>query len=148
MPLPLKINIKAPMYNKRLQQLSALATYVPIAAKQSTLQFARDVLKDSRTIPPTVPVDTGDLKSTGRVESTPKGHAVVYGGKRGTGKGPRGGKFVDYANPVHDRMDANVNWKRPGSGPKFVEAHFRQRAKELPADVRKIFRQVVKQVFG
>ena len=72
-----------------------------------------------------VPVDTSDLQSTGRVEPTPQGHTVVYGGKAGAATGA----FVYYADAVHDDLSPR-KYKRKGSGPKFVETHGLRRSPE------------------
>lgn len=101
-------------------QVKALVTGIPIAAKQSSKIIANQLLKDSQTVQPFVPEETGDLKSTGRVEAVQEGHAVVYGGPAASGK------FVDYAGYVHDDLPGGIEKKytTPGSGPKFVETHF------------------------
>jgi hypothetical protein len=94
-------------------------------------RFALDVLRDSKTVPPMVPVDTGALMSTGRAEPAnfeagKWSASIVYGGIG-----------VDYAEIVHEDMRAK-NFHRPGSGPKFVEAHFIQRASELERAINNI----------
>ncbi len=101
-------------------QVKALVTGIPIAAKQSSKIIANQLLKDSLTKQPFVPEDTGDLRSTGRVEAVQEGYSVVYGGPAISGK------FVDYAGYVHDDLPGGVEKKytTPGSGPKFVETHF------------------------
>ena len=100
------------------QKLQTVVSKISIRMKTSTKRIAEQILKDSQTVPPTVPVRTGKLKATGRVEPTPQGHAVVYGG---------GG--VDYAEFVHDDM-RHRNYTVPGSGPKFVETHVLRREQD------------------
>lgn len=106
-------------------KLQTVVAKINIRTKTSTKRIAELILRDSQTVPPTVPRDTGDLESTGRVEGTPQGHAVVYGGKAGSS-----GKFVDYAEFVHDDL-RDRKYKRPGSGPKFVETHVLRRFDEM-----------------
>lgn len=99
--------------------------------RELTLEVNRiqlDVLRDSKEVAPRVPVDTGALQSTGHVEPARIDNGVIhsmltYGGASGFG-------FVDYAIPVHENM--NARYKRPGAGPKFVEAHYRRRQQEIP----------------
>lgn len=89
-----------------------------------------DVLRDSKTVAPRVPVDTGALQSTGHTEPSKIVNGKItadlsYGGFAGA---PFNNE-VDYAVYVHENM--NAHFKRPGAGPKFVEAHFSSRADEI-----------------
>lgn len=86
-----------------------------------------DILRDSKTVPPRVPVDTGALQGSGHVEPATIQGSVVSG--QLTYGGAYGGSEVDYAVHVHENMAAT--YKRPGAGPKFVEAHFRRRESEI-----------------
>ena len=100
--------------------------------------LAEQILDDSKTIPPMVPVDSGDLESTGRVEKVAGGYGVVYGGSSK-------GKFVDYANQVHDDLRPR-KYKKAGSGPKFVEAHYLRRTGVEDAEMNKVLSALVKEV--
>ena len=111
----MKIKIASPNLNSVVGGLHALITGIPIASNQSAKIIANQVLELSQNGVPCVPVDTEDLKKTGRVETVSEGYAVVYGGGGGL-------KWVDYAGYVHDDLRAR-KYKRPGSGPKFVETH-------------------------
>ena len=74
--------------------LRAVRTRLPDAIKDLNRGNARAILEASQ---PLVPVDTGALKRSGRVEPAKKGASVlVYGG------GP-----IDYAGYVHYRLDVN-----------------------------------------
>jgi len=92
-------------------------------------KICEQILKDSDTIPPVVPVDTGALQDSGRVEKDGRGWAVMYGGGS-----------VDYALQVHDDLRQR-SYRRPGAGPKFVEAHYLRRTegqeayKEFTSDI-------------
>lgn len=86
-----------------------------------------DRLRESKTEPPRVPVDTGALQSTGYTDPAKiKGAAVEavirYGGIPGIGLGHR----VDYAPYVHDPVRP-VHFKRPGAGPRFVSTHLERK---------------------
>lgn len=120
-----------------LTSLNTVVTKIPIRTKMSTKRMAEQVLKDSDSIPPMVPVDTGALQGTGRVEATPEGHAVVYGGQDG----------VDYAAKVHDDLRPR-KYKRRGSGPKFVESHIERRHDEwyeaLSTDLQELVDSLIK----
>lgn len=132
--------MKVKVQSKNLDQIVAglvmLVNRIPIAAKQSSRLMAEGILNDSKTIPPMCPVDTGDLESTGHVEPVSEGYAVVYGGSS------ESGKFVDYAAYVHDDLRAR-KYKKPGSGPKFVEAHVLRRADEAPEHISDILQELV-----
>lgn len=86
-----------------------------------------DVLRDSKTKPPRVPVDTGALQSSGFTEPAKQEGlkivaAIGYGGV---------GNVDDYASIVHDNLSGRIkNYKRPGSGPKFLEIPLMARQKE------------------
>ena len=72
---------------------------MPDAIKDLNRGNARAILEKSQ---PLVPVDTGALKRSGRVEDAPDGAAVlIYGGNDFTN--PRTGRGVDYAAAVHYR---------------------------------------------
>ena len=75
-------------------KLRAIRSRLPDAIKDLNRGNARAILGVSQ---PLVPVDTGDLKRSGRVEPAPKGAAVlIYGGGK-----------IDYAGVVHYRLDVN-----------------------------------------
>lgn len=90
-------------------------------------QFAETVMSASKDGPATVvvPVDTGTLRSTGHVdppEQEPDQVSVTLG---------YGGPAASYALAVHENMDPGVHWKRPGSGPKYLEIPLRDHQEEL-----------------
>ena len=73
-------------------KLRAVRSRLPDAIKDLNRGNARAILEVSQ---PLVPVDTGALKRSGRVEPAPKGaSALVYGGGK-----------IDYAGYVHYRLD-------------------------------------------
>lgn len=75
-------------------KLREARTRLPQAIADLNRGNARAILEVSQ---PLVPVDSGDLKRSGRVEPAPKGAAVlIYGGGK-----------VDYAGYVHYRLDVN-----------------------------------------
>lgn len=115
--------IYSPNLARRLAQLTMLVSKIPIRMKTSTKKIAQQVLADSQEISPCVPEDTGALRSTGRVEATSAGHAVIYGGLA------KNGVYVDYADQVHDDLSPR-RYKRSGSGPKYVETHVKRRTPE------------------
>ena len=75
-------------------KLAAVRKRLPDAIKDLNRGNALAILAASQ---PLVPVDTGALKRSGRVEDAPKGAAVlVYGGGK-----------IDYAGYVHYRLNVN-----------------------------------------
>lgn len=61
-------------------------------AAKRVLDWARDE----------VPVDTGSLRDSGKIERTANGYKVIFG----TGKNRKTGKPIDYATIVHEDEDA------------------------------------------
>ena len=75
-------------------KLRAVRSRLPQAIADLNRGNASAILEKSQ---PLVPVDTGDLKRSGRVEDAPKGAAIlVYGGGK-----------INYAGYVHYRLDVN-----------------------------------------
>ena len=119
-----------------ITKLDLLGSLIP-GKIQTQLQVAAEkILTESDSVPPMVPVDTGDLQKTGRVEKAVGGWAIVYGGSG-----------VNYANQVHDDLRPR-KYKRPGSGPKFVEAHYLRTVGIEDAELDRILRTLVKEVLG
>lgn len=77
-----------------------------------------------------VPVDTGALKSTGKV-TLPEWSGDSVGVTVGYGD-----ESVSYALAVHENMNPNVKWNRPGSGPKYLENPHKEMQDELPGAIR------------
>lgn len=108
------------------------------------------ILKDANTRPPMVPVDTGNLKSTGRVHpikitnDTMIDIELTYGGVGFS-------KEVDYAVVVHENLGPgapNKQYTRPGSGPKFVSTHVDARKSEFTRNMEKALETGVIQSFA
>jgi len=80
---------------------------------------------------PTVPVDTRNLQASffivtstgGKVTGDDSGSAssLIKGGKKGKPIVALG-FTANYAVVVHEDIENQKNWNRPGSGPKFLEA--------------------------
>ena len=78
-------------------KLRAIRARLPDAIKDLNRGNASAILEASQ---PLVPVDTGSLKHSGRVEPGPAGSSIlVYGGRPFTNS--RTGKVIDYALFVH-----------------------------------------------
>jgi hypothetical protein len=85
--------------------------------------IAEEVMSESLEI---VPVDTGTLMSTGHVDApqeTEEGVSITLG---------YGGPAASYALAVHENLDPNVHWKRPGSGPKYLEIPLKAKQDSIP----------------
>ena len=110
-------------------KLRAVRTRLPDAIKDLNRGNARAILEASQ---PLVPVDTGALKRSGRVEPAPKGASVlIYGGGRFTN--PRTKKIINYAGYVHYRL----NVKHPVGQAQFVGQPLRtERAARKQATAR------------
>ncbi|MEN6535340.1 MAG: hypothetical protein ABFD89_16870 [Bryobacteraceae bacterium] len=97
-------------------------------------QTAEKIMADSKEI---VPVDTGTLMSTGQVAPAVdrrSGEIVVSLGY--------GGPACKYAVAVHENLSPGVNWKRPGSGPKYLETPFMQHAPKIPERIKDAVRRI------
>ena len=62
-------------------------------------EAAQSVLEQAREM---VPVDTGSLRDSGKIEQTENGYRVIFG----TGKNRKTDKPIDYATIVHEDYDA------------------------------------------
>lgn len=73
------------------------------------LEAAAFIRRDMEKVPPLIPVDSGNLRASWF--TTPLRNGVVMGFTAG------------YAVIVHEfDMSRDINWSRPGSGPKFLES--------------------------
>jgi hypothetical protein len=77
-------------------RLTKAAVEVPVVAKLVAVEEARQIFNDSQT---EVPVESGALKASGRVEITLDGAEVVYGGP----SAPYAG-VVHEVNPEHKKF--------------------------------------------
>jgi len=85
--------------------------------------FANDVKEASQMV---VPVDTGALMNSATVKGPNKEGDVI------TVTIGYGGVAVGYALKVHEDLDPHIRWKRPGSGPKYLENPLKERQEKLP----------------
>ena len=97
---------------------------------QGLIEAAVIVRRDMDTTPPLIPISAhgGNLRGSyfseaGRDE---KGNPKVTLGFT-----------ASYAWVVHERIGKKINWNRPGSGPKFLEASLKRNADEIVDTIRK-----------
>ncbi len=94
-------------------------------------QFGEDIMARSE---PITPVDTGFLLSTGHVDLPVVSDDTIT---------VTLGYNAEYALTVHENLNPNVRWSRPGSGPLYLSTPAQEMESELPgrmADaVRKSF---------
>lgn len=115
-------------------QLKAYESRVVTAVVGAVYEHATDVLAaadGALTGPgPLVPVDIGTLRNSG--------YAAVprVSGDKIVGEVGYGGAAASYAVAVHERIEDGVNWKRPGSGPKFLENAHNHLARFFPDRLR------------
>ena len=132
----MKTTISSPNLSKVSQGLTMLINRIPIASKQSSKLVANDIFYQSLNGTPNCPEDTGALRKSGRVEAVKEGYAVAYGGPG-----------VDYAAYVHDDLRPNRKYKRPGSGPKFVETHVNRAIESAPPKISAVLQELVDGIF-
>lgn len=112
---------------ERLQQrFQAAAPKIREEVARELYVFGTEVMEASLRV---VPVKTGALMNTGKVD------LPVYDGDEVSVKIGYGDEAVGYALYVHENMSTTVNWTRPGSGPKFLEAPLKERQDKLPGRI-------------
>jgi len=98
--------------DKVLSNLNKAIRTMEVKSAQGMLAAATYLLKDMDTTPPKIPIDLENLRASQFI--TP----LKIGGKPVV----MFGFDANYALFVHEMVDGSINWKRPGSGPKFMEA--------------------------
>ncbi|KKL57639.1 hypothetical protein LCGC14_2233400 [marine sediment metagenome] len=97
------------------------------------------IRRDMEITPPLVPLDIGNLRASWFIESTRQ-----LGVKNRVGVSF--GFSANYAVYVHERMEGapwgegivgDINWSRPGSGPKFLEAAIKRNVFKILLIIRK-----------
>ena len=80
--------------------------------------------RDMEYTPPLIPVDTGNLRSSWFTKQFYVRNAPVL----------MFGFSASYAAWVHENMgagDKTINWKRPGAGPKFLQAALARNERDI-----------------
>lgn len=102
-------------------------------------QFAEEVMTDSKQI---VPVLTGALLNTGKVLPPVEDSTSI------TVEFGYGDESVDYALYVHEELQSPkgnpINYTRPGSGPKYLQNPFDQKADQLPPRIAQAYTDAFK----
>jgi len=82
-----------------------------------------EIRRDMDKTPPLIPIDTGNLR--GSWFTTPFYHITT--------PGIMFGFSANYAWFVHEMVDKGkkINWNRPNSGPKFLEAALKRNEKKI-----------------
>jgi len=106
---------------------------LPIA--RTMREWAEEVMTAAKRV---VPVDLGNLMNSGHVQGPNLKAATLevllgFGGPAGAGNhgGQTNKQDVGYAEKVHENMNPNIHWQRPGSGPKYLENPFTAKLPEL-----------------
>ena len=118
MPLEFKLDGLKELQEKLLNAVAK----IPDAVGKETYQLGEEIMSDAKEV---TPMDTGALVNTGKVDLP-----VIDGGSVLVTLG-FGDESVNYALSVHENLNPNVRWKRPGSGPKYLENPFEARKGEL-----------------
>lgn len=118
-----------------LSRLNEGLRRLPQEGSAELYQYGEEVMGDSKE---RVPVDTGALMNSGKTM------APEREGDEITVTLGYGDEAVDYAAYVHENLDSNVHWTRPGSGPKFLENPLKETQDELPGRLG----DAVKRSFG
>jgi len=109
----------------------------PMAKKAWQIELAHfllDVLRESKTKFPRVPLKTGALQSTGSITPPVIVKNFVLGGLHYGGFSNEFDTKVDYAEEVHENLAKKV-FKRPRAGAKFVATHWNKRKKVLKTNL-------------
>lgn len=77
------------------------------------IQASRHILEEMEKVPPVIPVNTGNLRGSWDTNTykSPGRYAIHTFGFT-----------ANYAVFVHEMVDRNINWNRPGSGARFMYA--------------------------
>ena len=137
----------------KLKKLARNAPKARQAVKAEIYQFSEEVMSDSKEI---VPVRTGNLMNTGKVLlPTEQGNTVTV--QMGYGD-----SAVGYAIYVHEALEGpnpidpnwswakkvarggQIDWTRPGSGPKYLERPLKAKQDQLPGRVGDAYRNALK----
>lgn len=102
------------------------------AAEQGTIEGLAILDEDMKKTPPTIPLDTGNLRSSWFIEPmTGKAKGYAFAVLAGFG--------ANYAVYVHEMTDEaygkEINWSEPGSGPKFLEYGLKRNSKIIVGKV-------------
>lgn len=143
-----------PITYKVTNNIVAIAKKIAILPQVQKLRLAQaidignlQVLAASKKVPPIVPLDTGALQSTGTATPSQITGPKIIGGSVSYGGPAPGFGEVDYAVIVHDDIGGR-HFKRPGSGPKFVETHWNARKEANKAAYRAALGAAAAEVFG
>jgi hypothetical protein len=91
------------------------------ASVKGLILAAAFIRRDMESTPPLIPVDTGNLRASWFTTT----------GYRNGDPFIQMGFNAEYAVLVHEMTDADVQWKRSGSGPKFFESALKRNKETL-----------------
>ena len=76
------------------------------------------IRRDMEKTDPKIPLDTGNLRSSWFTDTfiTKGKPSIIFGFS------------ANYAVYVHENLEPDIDWKRPGSGPKFLEYALKRNA--------------------
>lgn len=97
---------------KLTRHLSRMEADVKKAVSETNEEVGEDLAVKSARV---CPVDETTLVSSQYDVLVESGMGVEVGYK---------GDAAEYMNIVHENLDPDVNWSKPGSGPKFLETPF------------------------
>lgn len=107
-------NIKG--FDSVLRNLNKEIKGIKDRSMSGLIESAILIRRDMDITPPIIPIDTGTLRASWYTQ--PFRFAFKIGIVMGF--------TANYAMIVHERTDPGINWKRPGSGPKFFEASIKR----------------------
>lgn len=126
--------------NEVTRNINEALQRIKVKSGRGLVLAANHVLNDANRTPPKVPVDKGILRASrfigqtqfnaaAEVESMGAKYKATGSGESSGGKGDvyvMFGYAASYAAAVHEMTESPsglpINWKRPGSGPKFLQA--------------------------
>lgn len=136
----MSVKIDCPALPRVLAQLNKLPSAQRKHIAVAVTEELADILRDSKRIPPKVPVDTGFLQGSGYIEPAKIDGGTIEGAV---------GYSADYARIVHDNMNGRIkNYKRPGSGPKFLEAHWLAHQPKIVKKLNRAHEDAIEEAFG
>lgn len=133
------VNITIPDLDKTIAALSMLDGQAKPALARALFRHAEKVATRSKDT--FVPVDKGTLRSTIHTE-LPKteGEMISVGIAAG-------GPAAPYARLVHENLNPRIRWRKPGSGPKYLEKPFLEEAVHMDESLSSVLVEVVRDLF-
>lgn len=124
--MPDKFSISCPALPRTVRALQSIGAGMAQAVARGLRGWAEET---ARVAKDRCPVDTGNLMNSIHVPP------IEVDDKRAKVAIVTGGTAAPYAIHVHENLSPTVRWRKPGSGPKFIENPINERWRDLDAAI-------------